>query len=351
MATVVLVLFGWVVLYSASAFVAEGRHQDQYFFLKRQVVWSLLGLGGLLAASRLSLAWIQKYARFFFIAALGLLAAVLVAGHEVGGARRWLRFGGFGLQPSEFAKLALIVALADYLDRKKSRLDDWKKGYLPALVLIGTTAGLIALENDLGTPLLLCGVAGGMIYAAGARSLHLVATALLALPVVYGAVFHVAYRRRRLLAFLDPWKDAQGTGYQLVQSLLALGSGGVWGKGMGGSTIKRHYLPESQTDFIFPIFGEEFGLAGTLTLTALFFYLAYRCFRVALGAGRYFHSLTAAGVGLLVGGQALINLGVVTGLLPTKGIPLPFFSFGGSSALVTMTAVGLVLNVSRRIKE
>jgi cell division protein FtsW len=259
-----------------------------------------------------------------------------------------LRLGGLGLQPSEFAKLAVVLALADYLDRKQSRLGNWAGGLLPALILTGVVLGLVALERDLGTPLLIGSVAIGMIYLAGARLAHLAALGSGLLPVVGTAVLAVPYRRQRLFAFLDPWHDAQGAGYQLVQSLLALGSGGFWGKGSGESTIKMYYMPESQTDFIFPIFGEEFGFWGTSLLVAIFFVLTYRCFQIAREATHSFHALTAAGVGLLLGGQVLINLGVVTGLLPTKGMPLPFVSFGGSSLLVMFTAIGLVLNVSRR---
>lgn len=348
MITAALVGIGWLVLYSASALVAEGRFGDQYYFLKRQILWTALGAAALLVAYHVPLAWTQKLARPLLGVTVVLLVMVLVSGHEVMGAKRWLRFGGFGFQPSELAKLVLILALADYLDRRQSRLGRFVNGFVPALVLTGTVVGLIVLERDLGTPLLIGCVAMGMIFLAGARPVHLAATLLSVLPALYLAVFHVGYRRQRFLAFLDPWKDAKGTGYQLVQSLLALGSGGLWGKGPGESTIKMYYMPETQTDFIFPIFGEEFGFVGTSVVTALYFYLSYTCLRVATQAVHWFHALVAAGMGLWLGGQVLINLGVVTGLLPTKGIPLPFMSFGGSSMLVLMTGIGLVLNVSRQ---
>lgn len=346
--TVALVVFGWLVLYSASALVADSRFGDQYYFLKRQILWSILGAGGLLIALSIPLRWVQVSARPLLLGTVVMLVMVLVMGHEVGGAKRWLRIGGFGLQPSEIAKLAMILVLADYLDRKQSRLSRFAGGYLPPLLVTGVLLGLIALERDLGTPLLIGCVAMGMIFLAGARPAHLAVTVLGTLPVIYMAVFHVAYRRQRFFAFLDPWKDAKGAGYQLVQSLMALGSGGFWGKGSGESTIKMYYMPESQTDFIFPIFGEEFGFVGTSILTMAYFYLSFSCFRVAFRAVHWFHALVAAGVGMILGGQVLINLGVVTGLLPTKGIPLPFISFGGSSMLVLLTAIGLVLNVSRQ---
>jgi cell division protein FtsW len=345
--TLAVLVFGWVVLYSASALMAEAKFGDQYFFVKKQILWSAIGLAGLLAASRVKLSSVQKLARPAFAGAVVLLALVLVAGHEVMGAKRWLRLGPVGLQPSELSKLALVLFLADALDRKKSRLADFQRGYLPILFSTGFLLGLILLEKDLGTPFLIACIAFGMIYLAGARPSHLMATALVSLPGLLIAVLAVPYRRQRLLSFLDPWRDAQGVGYQLVQSLLALGSGGFWGRGSGESTIKLLYLPEAQTDFIFPILGEEFGFVGAACLTALFFLMVHRCFLAARGAVHWFHALLAAGVGLWLGMQVVINLAVVTGLMPTKGIPLPLISFGGSSMIVLLTAIGLVLNVTR----
>jgi cell division protein FtsW len=346
--TVSLILFGWVILYSASAVMAESRYGDQYYFLKKQMMWSFLGLLGLLAALRVNIGLVQRGARPLFLGVVVLLVAVLFVGHEVGGGKRWLRVAGFGFQPSELAKLAVVLVLADFLDRRKSRLAEFRSGLMPPLLLVGLVLGLVALERDLGTPLLIAAAAGGMIYLAGARHRHLLGLALAAAPLLAYALLSVPYRRQRLLAFLDPWKDAQGTGYQLVQSLMAIGSGGFWGRGSGESTIKLHYLPEAQTDFVFSILSEELGFIGAAAMICIFFYLVHRCFRVALQASHWFETLVAAGVSLWLGTQALMNLGVVTGLLPTKGIPLPFISFGGSSMLVTMAAVGLVLNVSRR---
>jgi cell division protein FtsW len=346
--TLAILVFGWVILYSASAVLAEAKFGDQYFFLKKQVLWSAVGLAAMLAASRIKLAWVQRLARPSFFACLGLLILVLVAGHEVMGAKRWLRFGCVGLQPSEFAKLGMVLFLADALDRKKSRLTDFRRGFLPLMAVAGAAAGLILLEKDLGTAFLLFVVAAGMIYLAGARASHLAVTVLAAVPFLYLAVFHVAYRKQRLLSFLNPWGDAQGAGYQLVQSMMAIGSGGFWGKGSGESTIKLLYLPEAQTDFIFSILGEEFGFVGAAILSGLFLCMVHRCMKAARGATRWFDALLAGGVGLWLGGQVVVNLAVVTGLMPTKGMPLPLVSFGGSSMVVILAAVGLVLNVSRR---
>ena len=346
--TLAVMVFGWVVLYSASALMAEAKFGDQYFFLKKQIVWSAIGLAGLLAASRIKLSWVQRAARPAFLGSLVLLVLVLVAGHEVMGAKRWLKFGFIGLQPSEFAKLGVVLFLADALDRKKSRLSDFVHGYAPAMAAAGLAAGLIMLEKDLGTPFLIFLVAGGMVYLGGARHRHLLATVLASIPFLYLAIFHVAYRRQRFLAFLDPWKEAQGAGYQLVQSLLALGSGGFWGKGSGESTIKLLYLPEAQTDFIFPILGEEFGFIGAAAVTLLFLWMVFRCLKAAREATPWFDALLAGGVGMWLGAQVVINLAVVTGLMPTKGMPLPLISFGGSSMIVLLVALGLVLNVTRR---
>jgi cell division protein FtsW len=341
-----LMAFGWVELYSASALMAETRFGDQYYFLKRQLLWSGLGLAGLLVALRVNLKFLQRHARLIFLGVLILLVLVLVMGQEVGGARRWLRVGGLGIQPSEFAKLAVVLVLADYLDRKQSQLAGWS-GFIAPLVALGLVLGLILLEKDLGTPVLIGAAGVGMIYLAGARYRHLALIAALCIPGIYFAILREPYRLRRVLAFLDPWQDARGAGYQLVQSLFAIGSGGFWGRGAGESTIKMHYLPESQTDFIFAILGEELGFVGAAGLTVAFFYLVHRCFRIGMRATNWFDTLLACGVALLLGGQVLLNLGVVTGLLPTKGIPLPFISFGGSSLIVTLFAIGLVLNVSR----
>jgi len=347
--TASLLVFGWIMLYSASALVADSRYGDQYFYVKKQVLWSCIGFAGMLIGMRMNLRFLQSNARLIFGGVLALLVLVLIVGHEVGGSKRWLRIAGIGFQPSEFAKLGLVIALADYLDRKQSRLHDFWKGFLPPTLLLGATTALIALEPDLGTPMLMTLVGVGMMFLAGVRVRHLIVMALAAMPVLYWQIFHVGYRRHRILAFLDPWKDPQGVAYQLVQSFLALGSGGFWGRGSGDSVIKMHYLPESQTDFIFAIIGEELGFVGSAAVTGAFFFLAYRSFHIALRASHWFETLLAAGISLILGGQAMINLGVVTGLLPTKGIPLPFISFGGSSLVLTLFSVGLLLNVSRRM--
>jgi len=345
----VLLLFGWVMLYSASAFVAESRYGNQYFYLKKQILWSGLGLLGLWIAMKVDLKIVQKLSRPVLLVSVAFLIMVLFFGREVAGSRRWLRLGGFGFQPSEFAKLAVVLSLADYLDRKKSHLKDFSSGLVPALILLGIPVLLVGLERDLGTPFLMFTVGIGMTFMAGARLMHMFLLGLLVTPVLYWQLFHVSYRRHRLFSFLNPWADSQGTGYQLVQSFLALGSGGLWGKGSGESTIKLYYLPESQTDFIFSVFGEEWGFIGTSLLTLVFGFLSFRCLKIGQRAPTWFQMLLAVGIGLMLGFQALINLGVVTGLLPTKGIPLPFISFGGSSLLFMMVSMGLVLNVSQQI--
>ncbi len=346
--TLSLVVFGWVILYSASAFVAESQFNDQYYFVKKQILWSAIGLMGMSFAFRLNLTFFQRYSWPIFLLALVLLGLVLAVGHEVAGAKRWLRVAGFGVQPSEFAKIAVVLLLADYIDRKKSQIAHFWTGFMPPLVFTGVALGLILLERDVGTPFLIAIVSFGMVFLAGAKYRHLFRIVMMGLPVLLCAIFLVPYRRERIMAFLDPWQHAQGTGYQLVQSLLALGSGGFWGRGSGESTIKMHYLPETQTDFVFPILGEEFGFLGAVILIGVFFFLVLRCTQVASRATHSFGFMVSAGVGFLLGGQVLINLGVVTGLLPTKGMPLPFISFGGSSIVSMLTAVGLVLNVSRQ---
>jgi cell division protein FtsW len=342
-----LLVFGWVMVYSSSALVAEIRYQDQFFFLKRQIIWSLIGMAAFVVAAKMPLSAWQKSARVFYGVVLALLVLVLIVGPEISGARRWIRLPGFGFQPSELAKLALVFVAADYMDRRQSRLKDFKKGLLPLLALVGSAMGLILIEPDLGTPVLMAAVLASMMILGGASWAHLAAIALSSLPLLVIAVFTVRYRLQRFFAYLDPWSDAKGKGFQLIQSLLAMGSGGFFGRGLGESRLKVGSLPDCHTDFVFSVLGEELGLVGTLACAALFLGLCMRGLRIARLAPDLFSRLVAAGISLTIGFQALINMGVASGLFPTKGMPLPFISFGGSSLVVTMLSVGILASISR----
>ncbi len=346
-----LLVFGWVMVYSSSALAAEIRYHDQYFFLKRQMIWSFIGLVVYLVAANVPLqVWQSKtFALYFFT--IGALIAVLLVGPSIAGARRWIRLGGFSFQPSEIAKVAMVFVVADYMDRRQSRLKQFSKGLLPLLFLVGVLFALILVEPDLGTPVLMGLVLLALLILGGARWRHLLSMGIAVLPVLILAIIKVRYRLKRLFAYVDPWSDPQGTGYQLVQSLLAMGSGGIFGRGLGGSRIKISNLPDAHTDFVFSVIGEELGLLGTLTCVALFLFLCMWGLQVAKRAPTCFSRLVAAGLSLTIGIQAVINMGVASGLFPTKGMPLPFLSFGGSSLVIIMMSIGLLANISRQGKK
>jgi cell division protein FtsW len=279
-----------------------------------------------------------------------LLVLVLVPpfGQSINGTRRWLRWGPISVQPTELAKLALVVYLADFLARRQAVIGNLWRGILPPLMVTGGVAGLVLLQPDLGSAVAIVGVVLCMIFVAGARLAHLGMIGGLAVPVVALAVYMAPYRLRRVLTFLDPWADPRGAGFQIIQSYLALGGGGFLGRGLGESKQKLFYLPEPHTDFIFAVLGEELGFLGALATVVLFGILLWRGIRIGLRVADPFGALVAFGVTALLVNQAVVNLGVVVGVFPTKGLPLPFVSSGGSSLLVAMAAVGLLLNVSQR---
>ncbi len=345
-----LLVFGWVMVYSSSALFAELRYHDQFFFFKRQLLWSLIGLGAFIAAANVPIEIWQRSARPLYLLTTIALVLVLFVGPEVAGAKRWIRVAGLNFQPSELAKVAMILLVADYIDRRQSRLKDFKRGLLPLLILVGVLFFLILVEPDLGTPVLMTVVLSSLLVLGGVRWKHFFLLGLAALPALATLVVNVNYRMHRIFSYLDPWSDPQGAGYQLVQSLLAMGSGGIFGRGLGSSRVKIANLPEAHTDFVFSILGEELGLLGTLTCAALFLFLCLRGLRIARSAPTSFSRLLAAGLSLMIGFQAFINMGVASGLFPTKGMPLPFLSFGGSSLVIMLFSIGLLASISRKIK-
>lgn len=346
----ILLSFGCIILYSASAILADRNFGDPLFYLKRQLVWLFLGLACMSAAARMNYNRIREWVWPLLLLTLISLVAVLFSA-PIAGAKRWIRIGSFGIQPAEFAKLAVLIFLADYLDRKRSKVASIVQG----LVVPGSIAGLIllliGLEPDLGTPLLIFIVGAMLLFIGGTRIKHIAGTLGCALPILIFELLRLSYRRERLFNFLHPFKDAQGTGYQLVQSLMAVGSGGWFGKGLGGSKLKLMYLPAPHTDFIFPVLCEELGLLGAMTLLTLFATLLIRGIRIARNAPDLFGSLLAAGLTFIICLQAFFNIAMSVGLLPTKGVPLPFFSYGGSSMLTTLIAAGILLNISRYSTE
>ena len=347
---IVLLSAGVVMVYSASAIVAADRFHDPYFFLKKQVFWAMLGAACLWLAIKVDYRRLERFVLPLLIFAGILLVLVLVSplGQTINGTRRWIRLGPVSFQPAELAKLALVLYLAAFLAKKGEVIDDLRRGILPPLAVAGLLAALVLAQPDLGNCLTLITLTFTLLFLAGGRARHLGLILAAALPPLVIAIWAAPYRLRRIVAFLDPWSDPRGSGFQIIQSWLALGNGGIFGQGIGASRQKLFYLPESHTDFIFAILGEELGFVGAAAVVALFVVLIWRGLRIGLRAPDPFGGYLALGITVLIATQVLVNLGVVTGLLPTKGLPLPFLSFGGSALLVTMLSTGVLLNISQQ---
>jgi cell division protein FtsW len=347
--TLMLVAVGLVMIYSASAILAMGRYDDSYHFIKRQLLFAAAGICVLVAVLRLKPGELRALATPLMAGALALLALTLVPGigKVGGGARRWIGFGPFRVQASELAKLCLVIFAADRLARPAPGKFDWKAGWMPVAIAAGASALLTLLEPDFGSAVMIVLVAMGLLYASGLNLRLLVAPALALLPLAAIVVLRSPYRMRRIAVFLDPWKDPSGAGFQITHSMIAFGTGGLFGQGLGDGRQKLFYLPEPHTDFIFATAGEEFGLLGCLTLLFLFALLLWRGLMISLRNQDAFLKLASLGVTLMLGLQVAVNLFVVTGLAPTKGSTLPFLSSGGSSLVVDLLAVGLLLNFSK----
>ena len=340
---------GVVMVYSASAVLAFREMGDWYFYAKRQIFFAALGIIAMYFTMNIDY-WVWKeWAKIGLILCFVLLGVILIPGVGLtrGGATSWLGVGAFSIQPSEFMKLAIIIFLAKMFSEKQDRITSFKKGLIPPLALVGGAFALIMLQPDLGTGTVLVGTAVLMIYTAGARMKHLVSLMMVGVVGFIALVAAAPYRIQRILAFLDPWQDPLGAGYQLIQSLYAIGPGGLLGLGLGMSRQKHLYVPEPQTDFIFAILAEELGFIGGATVLMLFTLLMWRGFRTAITAPDLFGSYLAVGIIGMIGIQVVINIGVVTGMFPVTGITLPLLSYGGSSLTITLTALGILLNVSR----
>ena len=347
---VMLLSAGVVMVYSASAVVAADRFGDPYFFLKKQLFWALLGSVGMLVAVRVDYRRLERFVLPALVLAGVLLVLVLIPpiGQAINGTRRWIRLGPVSFQPAELAKLALVVYLAAFLAKRRDALGGLRQGLLTPLAVAGALAALVLAQPDLGNCLTLLALTFSLLFLAGVRPLHLALVLAPAVPLLALVIWAAPYRLRRITAFMDPWADPRGSGFQIIQSWLALGNGGLLGQGIGGSTQKLFYLPESHTDFIFAIIGEELGFVGAAAVVGLFTVLVWRGLHVGLRAPDPFGAYLALGITVLIATETLVNLGVVTGMLPTKGLPLPFISFGGSALLVTMLATGVLLNISQQ---
>jgi cell division protein FtsW len=347
--TITLALVGLVMMFSASAVMAGKKFDDSWYYLKRQLVWLTVGLLLLHVASRIDYIWWKRLS----LPLLGLIGLLLVMvlvpsiGGAKHGARRWLLLGPISVQPAETAKLIVVIYLAAYLARKEDRLQHFSNGLLPPLLIIGILGGLVLMEPDLGTVVVMGLVTGGLLFVGGARLAHLSAMALCAIPIAFVLVWTSDYRRPRLMAFLNPGSDPSNAGHQVTQSFLAFGSGGLFGVGLGEGKQKLLFLPEPHTDFVLALVGEELGFVGTCVIVLLFAVFVIRGFQIATRARTPFGRYLGIGLTTLIGIQALINACVATGLLPTKGLTLPFVSYGGSSLVVSLTGVGILLSISR----
>ena len=347
-ATVLLVCTGVVMVYSASAVISVERGQQPFLFLFKQLTWALMGLLLVPVVMRIDYRNYRQPAVIWTI--LGIVTIALVAvlfGRPVKGATRWLGIGPFGVQPSELAKIAVIIFTAALLERRMERIDDVGYSLLPIAVVVGGLVGLVLAEPDLGTAVSIAMIAAMMVFAAGISYRYVAGLALASLPALYFLVMSSDYRRKRVLAFMDPWSDPLDGGFQMIQSMIAVGTGGLTGRGLMGGVQKLFYLPEPHNDFIYSVLAEELGLIGATIVLACFCVIIWRGLRTAMRAPDRFGAFLAIGLTTMVAFQAFFNISVVLGLLPPKGIPLPFVSAGGSSLLINLLGMGILLNVSQ----
>jgi cell division protein FtsW len=343
--TLALVAFGLVMVYSATSTPATLGNEDSSYYLRKQGLYALVGLALLVLMRRSGYRALRPLAPTLLVVSVALLVAVLAVGSTVNGATRWLQLGPAAFQPSELAKLALVVFAAAYLARTPAPRTLGELGK-PLGLLAGVVCALLLAQPDLGTAITIAVMLGGVLVVSGVPARLLFSAGALCAGLVLVAAWFEPYRRARLLTFLNPWDDAQGAGYQSTQAMIGLGSGGIFGEGLGQSVLKNFYLPEAHTDMIFAIIGEELGLVGATALIAAYAAFGYAGFRVALGCRDPFGKRLAAGITTLVCGQALINLAAVMGLAPLTGITLPFVSYGGTSLVVGLVSVGILLNIA-----
>ena len=347
-----LLAIGMVMVYSAGSVLGFRNYGDSFYFVKRQLLFAGLGLVAMFITANTEYRVWKGFAKPVLIVCFFLLILVLIPGIGVvrGGARSWLGISSFGIQPSEFMKMGMILFLANWLGREDYDISSFIRGLLPPLALIGTAFGLIMLQPDLGTGTVMMGAALMMVFTAGAKIKHLMSLGIAGIAGFAGLIAAAPYRLQRITAFLDPWSDPLGAGYQIIQSLYAIGPGGLGGLGLGMSRQKYSYVPEPQTDFIFSILAEELGFIGGLAVLILFLIIVWRGMKVAMSLPDRFGSYLAVGIVCMVAVQVVINIGVVIGMMPVTGITLPLISYGGSSLTLMLTALGILLNLSRYVR-
>jgi len=345
-----LLLIGLLMVLNTTYFLGLDKTGDAFRFFKLHLAHIAMGMAVLILLSQFSLAGLRRLVIPLTVISLVMLVAVYIPGLGLvrGGARRWLRVGPVVAEPSELVKFALVFFLADFLSRRQDRIRQFANGPLPAFIAVGPVAVLILKQPDFGSAVMIALLLFAMLFAAGAGLKHLAAAGAGTLCVLVFQAAAKSYRVRRLTSFLDPWQVARGAGFQLIQSFIALGAGGGWGVGLGAGRQKMFYLPQAHTDFVFAVVGEEFGLVGACAVIALFCLILYRGMRIAHDEPDPFASLLAVGLTSLLSLQALINMAVVIGLIPTKGLPLPFLSYGGTAIVMAMAALGALLALGRR---
>jgi cell division protein FtsW len=347
--TAMLLAVGTVMIYSASSAFAFENYGSSAYFLKRHVVFLFIGLIAAVFCMSFDYGKLKNFSKPFLVFAIFLLVAVFLpgVGRSAGGARRWISVCGINFQPSEIAKLALVLYAADVLSRKQSEIKDFFYGFLPLVISLGICVALILAEPDLGTAVALSALIIIMAFIAG---VNLKQIFMVTLPGAIGAIVLIAlkpYRVKRIIAFTNPWSDPSGAGFQIIQSMIALGSGGIFGVGLAHSKQKLFYLPEAHTDFIFSIIGEELGIIGSAGIVILFGVFIWLGFRIAYSARDLFGQFLAFGLVVMIALQVLINIAAVTAMIPTKGLPLPFISYGGTSLVYSLASVGLLLNIAK----
>lgn len=344
---------GIVMVYSASSSISMAEHNTLFYYMQKQMMFFGISLVVMFVAASFPHRLYRSFAYIILLAALALLIAVLIPGLSVkaGGANRWLTLGGLTFQPAEFAKLALILFLGYSLAKKQEMIEKFSIGFFPHAVIYLVFAGLIIVQPDFGTIVVLGMICWSMMFVAGVRFIHLLSPLPLIIPIVYFLVYKVEYRLLRILTFMNPWDDPLNNGYQITHSLKAIGSGGLFGKGIGLGMQKMHYLPEPHTDFIFSIIGEELGLAGILVILGLYTMILTTGFHIARNATTLFGTLIASGLTIYIGIHVIINTGVALGVLPTKGLTLPFISYGGTSLVINMAAMGILMNIGASNKN
>lgn len=346
--TCLLIIIGMVFIYSSSSVYAMEKFGASYYFVLKQLVGFAIGVGAFVCARLIPLQFIKKYSPLFFWGSLGLTAMTLIPSFStrIHGSSRWLNLGGFGFQPSELLKISLVLYLAYFLDKKENKLSSVMHAYIPLLIILGTTAAILLKQPDFGLTVTLCATAFAMLFVVHLKTKHILFTLAGIIPAVIALVLYKPYRLKRILTFLDPWSDPQGAGFQIIQSLIAIGSGSFWGVGITQSKQKFFYLPMQHTDFIFSIIAEETGFIGSTFLVTLYLLFLYFGMKIVWQLSDAFSMIATFGFVTLLSLQTVINLAVATGLAPTKGIGLPFVSYGNTSLVCSMAILGLIANMA-----